>query len=83
MTKRLLVSTLACALALSFALSAHAATEMKPKKEPSAAQMAARDRMTKCSAEWKAAKTGGKVEAGLKWPKFWSQCNTRLKAAKA
>lgn len=83
MTKRLLVSTLACALALSFALPVHAATEMKPKKEPSAAQMAARDRMTKCSAEWKAAKTGGKVEAGLKWPKFWSQCNTRLKAAKA
>ena len=35
--------------------------------------------MTKCSAEWKQAKAGGKVEAGMKWPKFWSACNTRLK----
>ena len=83
MIKGLLRSTLAGALALSFALPASAAVETKPKKEPSAAQMATRARMTKCSAEWKEAKTGGKVEAGMKWPKFWSQCNTRLKASKA
>ena len=43
---------------------AYAATETKPKKEPSAAQMATRERMTKCSGEWKDAKAGGKVEAG-------------------
>ena len=61
---RLLRSTLACALALSFAAPAYAASETKPKKEPSAAQMAARERMTKCSGEWKDAKAGGKARGG-------------------
>ena len=83
MTKRLLVSTLACALALSCVLPAHAATEMKPKKEPTAAQLAARERMSKCSAEWKEAKAGGRIAKEAKWPKFWSECNTRMKGGKA
>ena len=34
--------------------------QMKPKKEPTAAQLAARERMSKCSLEWKEAKAGGK-----------------------
>jgi hypothetical protein len=83
MIKSILRSTIAGALALSCAFPAYAATGAKPKKEPSAAQMATRERMTKCSVEWKEAKAGGKVEAGMKWPKFWSQCNARLKAPKA
>jgi len=76
---RIVSSALAAAMALSMAGAAQAATEMKPKKEPTAAQLAARERMTKCSAEWKEAKAGGKIETGMKWPKFWSACNTRLK----
>ena len=52
----------------------------KPARQPSAGQLAARERQKKCAAEWKTAKADGKVEAGMKWPKFWSQCNTRLKA---
>ena len=52
-------------------------------KEPTAGQMAARERQRKCGAEWKEAKAGGKVAAGMKWPKFWSQCNTRLKEQRA
>jgi hypothetical protein len=48
------------------------------KKEPSVNQMAARERQRKCSAEWKEAKAAGKT-GGLKWPKYWSQCNARLK----
>lgn len=48
------------------------------KREPTVNQMAARERQRKCAAEWKAAKAAGKTE-GLKWPKFWSQCNARLK----
>jgi hypothetical protein len=48
------------------------------KKEPSVNQMAARERQRKCSAEWKDAKAAGKT-GGLKWPKYWSQCNARLK----
>ena len=53
------------------------------KKEPTVGQMAARERQRKCAAEWKTAKAGGKVAEGMKWPKFWSQCNTRLKGNSA
>ena len=55
-----------------------AAAESSTKKEPTAGQMAARERQRKCGAEWKEAKAAGKT-GGLKWPKFWSQCNARLK----
>jgi hypothetical protein len=77
MMNRIVSTALAATLALAFA--APAIAETKPKKEPTAAQIAARERMTKCSAEWKQAKAGGKIEPGMKWPKFWSACNTRLK----
>ena len=53
------------------------------KKEPTAGQLAARERQRKCAAEWKVAKAGGKVADGMKWPKFWSQCNARLKGNSA
>lgn len=53
----------------------------KPKKKPSPGQIAMRDRQKKCAAEWKAAKAAGKIEKGMKWPKFWSACNKRLKGA--
>jgi len=67
----LLVTLVACALP--------AQAQTKPKKEPTAKQLAARERQAKCSAEWKLAKSEGKLEAGMKWPKFWSACNARLK----
>jgi Ni/Co efflux regulator RcnB len=79
MMNRIVSSALAAAMALSMAGAAQAATEMKPKKEPTAAQLAARERMTKCSAEWKDAKAGGKLAKDAKWPRFWSECNARLK----
>ena len=53
----------------------------KTKKPPSAGQVAMRDRQKKCAAEWKQAKADGKLEKGMKWPKFWSACNKRLKSA--
>ena len=55
--------------------------QAKPKKPPSAGLLAARERQKKCGAEWKEAKAAGKIEKGMKWPKFWSACNKRLKAA--
>lgn len=79
MIKKIAIAAFATAMTLSIAGTVQAAGETKPKKEPTAAQMAARERMTKCSAEWKTAKAGGKIENGMKWPKFWSACNTRLK----
>ncbi|RDI60165.1 hypothetical protein [Microvirga subterranea] len=83
MTNRILSFAVTTAMVAALGCSAALATETKPKKEPTAAQMAARERMSKCSAEWKEAKAGGKVEPGMKWPKFWSACNTRMKANKA
>ena len=51
----------------------------KPKRTPSPGQIAARERQKKCAAEWKEAKAAGKIEKGMKWPKYWSACNKRLK----
>jgi hypothetical protein len=65
--------------ALLVAAAAPLGAQDKPKKELSAAQVAARERQQKCSVEWKEAKAGGKLAAGTKWPQFWSACNKRLK----
>ncbi len=78
MLNRYVSSVLVAAMALAVASTAQA-VEAKAKKEPSAAQTAARERMSKCSLEWKEAKAGGKVPKDMKWPKFWSECNRRLK----
>lgn len=48
--------------------------------QPSAAQLAMRARMKQCSAQWQADKAGHKVAAGTTWPKYWSQCNARMKS---
>ena len=41
-------------------------------------KMSGSERRKKCAAEWKEAKAAGKT-AGQKWPKFYSECNKRLK----
>ena len=51
-------------------------------KEPTAGQMAARERQRKCGAEWQEAKAANKT-GGLKWPQYWSRCNARLKGNSA
>jgi len=56
-----------------------AQAETSPKREPSPRLAAARERQKACSAEWRQMKAEGKLEAGAKWPKFWSACNARLK----
>lgn len=61
--------------------TAAATTTAKPKRAPTPGQIAARERMKKCAAEWKATKAAGKVEKGMKWPQYWSACNKRLKGA--
>ena len=57
--------------------------EKKSGKEPSTGQMAARERQKTCGAKWKTAKEANTIEAGMKWPKFWSQCNAWLKGSNA
>jgi hypothetical protein len=55
--------------------------QVKTKKPPTPGQLAARERLGKCAAEWKEAKAAGKIEKGMKWLKYWSACNKRLKTA--
>src|SRR3954451_24762789 len=55
-----------------------AATTKEKKGGGGRQAMLARQRA--CGTEWKAAKAGGTVPAGMKWPKYWSECNTRKKA---
>lgn len=50
------------------------------KAKASAARAAVRERQKQCGTEWREAKKAGKVEKNMTWPKFWSACNTRLKA---
>jgi hypothetical protein len=61
-----------------------AATAAKPAADKPATDgrqaMLARERA--CGAEWKEKKVElRKADPKLKWPQFWSECNTRLKAA--
>lgn len=80
----LALATAGILLAASLSSSAFAETKKKAaaeKRQPSAAQLALRERQKKCGAEWKEAKSAGKVEAGMKWPQYWSACNKRLKGA--
>jgi len=53
----------------------------KPKKEQSPGQVAAHERQKKCAAEWKEQKAANKIDKGTTWPKYWSACNKRFKAA--
>lgn len=61
--------------------AAKAAAPAAGEKQPTPGQLAARERIKKCGAEWTAAKEAGKIKAGQKWPQYWSDCNKRLKAA--
>src|SRR6185437_5348327 len=80
----LVAASLIAAPLPALAQAATATSEQKPskvKKPPTPGQLAASERMKKCAAEWKEAKAAGKIEKGMKWPKYWSACNKRLKAA--
>ena len=92
MLRIVLAAALAAGLAAGLATAAVAQTTPAPstttaptvakaKKPASGGLTAARERQKKCGVEWKEAKAAGKVEKGMTWPKFWSACNKRLKAA--
>jgi outer membrane biosynthesis protein TonB len=59
------------------------ATEAAPAPKPAADTKAAmRARQKKCAAEWKTKKAEFKKSGSkMTWPKYWSECNKRLKAA--
>jgi hypothetical protein len=61
------------------ATPAPATTTAKPATGSAGRQaMIARERA--CGAEWKADKAAGKIQAGMKWPQYWSECDKRKKA---
>ena len=75
----LLAGTTTIILPVERAAAEMATTKEKTKKKSEdKSGMSFNDRRKKCSAEWKEAKAAGKT-SGLKWPKFWSDCNKRLK----
>jgi hypothetical protein len=39
--------------------------------------MYARERA--CGKEWREAKAAGQIEKGQTWPKYWSECDKRMK----
>jgi len=55
--------------------------QAKKKRPMTPGMIASHERLKKCGAEWKEAKAAGKIEKGMKWPKYWSACNKRLKTA--
>lgn len=61
------------------------ARKLKAEKRAtaSAGRRAVRERQKQCGAEWREARAAGKVEKTMTWPKYWSACNTRLKAKAA
>ena len=50
-------------------------------KKPADPKQAEYARERACGKEWKADKAAGKVQAGMTWPQYWSDCDKRKKAA--
>ena len=86
MLRRFVGAVLAVAVAAAVSSSPGLTQEAKRKgaaKPASPGVTAMRERQKKCGAEWRETKAAGKVEKGMTWPKYWSACNKRLKAAGA
>jgi hypothetical protein len=82
MFKHLAIAAVAAAVIAAASAPGFAQDKKKVAAKPESPAMAAMHaRQKKCGAEWRAAKTAGKVEKGMKWPQYWSACNKRLKAA--
>jgi hypothetical protein len=86
MTKHLIAVAIAAAFLAATAASSPTLSEnlkaaTGATAKPSSGRDAMHARQKQCGTEWKAAKAAGTVEKGLTWPKYWSACNKRLKAA--
>lgn len=71
------------AATLALATLANSAAIAAAKRTPPGTpeERAARvERMRECGAEWKLAKADDAIKAAG-WPKYWSACNTRKRAA--
>lgn len=71
--------TAPAATGVDITIAQSAAPAGKPKREPTPAMRAARERQKVCSQNWRADKAAGRT-GSQKWPQYWSACNKRLKA---
>src|SRR3954470_10304996 len=55
------------------------AAKAEKKARAKEGRKAAHDRQKQCGTEWKEARKAGKVEKHMTWPKYYSECNKRLK----
>lgn len=60
-----------------------ATTKMAPAapKKSTDGRQAEYARERACATDWKADKAAGKLPTGMTWPKYWSECDKRKKAA--
>ncbi len=63
------------------ATPAKATTTDANGKVRTAGQLAMDKRIKECGALWQKSKGADGLVNGLKWPQYWSQCNTKMKAA--
>jgi hypothetical protein len=54
--------------------------QAKPAAAGSPGRQAMYARERACGKEWKADKAAGKIQAGMKWPQYWHECDQRKKA---
>jgi hypothetical protein len=57
------------------------ATVSKSGKPFTPGQIAAHKRQKACGMKWREEKANNTLQVGMKWPQYWSQCNTAMKAA--
>ena len=63
------------------ATPAKATTTDATAKPRTPGQLAMDKRIKECGALWQKSKGADGLVNGLKWPQYWSQCNTKMKAA--
>ncbi|MGD0024162.1 MAG: hypothetical protein ABSC37_05965 [Xanthobacteraceae bacterium] len=71
---------IASGILLAALTSAAAQTTPPPPTKFQAGRQTFFARERACAADWKADKAAGKIAAGMKWPKYLSECNKRKKA---
>jgi hypothetical protein len=57
------------------------ATVSKSGKPFTPGQIAAHKRQKACGMKWREEKANNTLQVGMKWPQYWSKCNTAMKAA--
>jgi hypothetical protein len=55
-------------------------TQSRTAERGRGGQDAEHSRIRTCGQEWRQAKAAGRVQQGMSWPQYWSDCDKRMKA---